>query len=89
MREEEEKEKLERSTHAFLWQLSQYVTCNTCVITIQWSFTIKDTMGDLHFVLYRGVVSLTKGLCVIHFIDHQYYLCISPSLPPSSLALLG
>ena len=45
------------------------------IIIIQWNPTIKDTIGDLHFVLYRGV-SLTEGLCVIHFIDHQYYLCM-------------
>ena len=44
-------------------------------VHVQWNPAIKDTIGDLHFVLYRGV-SLTEGLCVIHFIDHQYYLCM-------------
>ena len=42
---------------------------------IQWKSTIKDTIGDLHFVFYR-VVSLTEGLCVIRSIDNQYYLCM-------------
>ena len=36
------------------------------IIIIQWNPAIKDTIGDLHFVLYS----------VIHFIDHQYYLCM-------------
>ena len=44
-------------------------------IYIQWNPPIKDTIRDLHFVLYRGV-SLTEGLCIIGIIDHQCYLCM-------------
>ena len=33
------------------------------------------TPSGTYTVLYRGVV-LTKGLCIIHFRDHQYSLCM-------------
>ena len=37
---------------------------------------MKDSVGGLHTLVLYGGVSLTEGLCLIHFFDHQYYLCM-------------
>ena len=59
----------------YIHNATLYNTFSLTVFELEWNSAIKDTIGDLHFVLYR-VVSLTEGLCVFRFIDHQYYLCM-------------